>query len=79
MFHEPLIRPLAELERVALVDALIKCRGDKVRVAAALGISLRTVYRRLDAYGMPLDYGRPVVNKSIDATASNGLTVIGMR
>lgn len=58
MLTEPLIRPLAEVERIAFIDAVIKCRGDKVRVGKALGLSLKTVYRRYDEYSLPLGYGK---------------------
>lgn len=79
MFHEPLIRPLAELERIAIVDALIKLRGDKPAVARALGVSLKTLYNKLHEYGLPLDYARPVVNVSVDSPMADALTVSEMR
>ncbi len=43
---------LAEAERELILRALRELRNDKDRVARALGISRRTLYRRLKSYGM---------------------------
>lgn len=51
------IRPLRDLERAAVLDALTRLRGDKRAAARALGISPRTVYHLLHRWGVPLDYG----------------------
>lgn len=40
-------------EREAIVSALEKCSYSKVRAASALGISVRTLYNKMDYYGIP--------------------------
>ncbi|MFN0120816.1 MAG: helix-turn-helix domain-containing protein [Blastocatellia bacterium] len=42
---------LHEVERRHILETLRKCRNDKVRAAAALGIDLSTLYRKLKRYG----------------------------
>jgi DNA-binding NtrC family response regulator len=44
------ITPLAELERAEIMRALAKFNGDKRQAAEALGISLKTIYNRLNHY-----------------------------
>lgn len=46
----PGIRRIREVERELILRALDQMGGDKVKVARALGISRRTVYRRLKEY-----------------------------
>ena len=43
---------LAEMERQAIVDALSKTGGNKVNAAKLLGIGLRTLYRKIDRWGL---------------------------
>ena len=43
---------MTEAERDLIALALQHYRGDKDRIAKALGISRRTLYRRLKAYGL---------------------------
>src|SRR5262249_15461208 len=43
--------PLDDIERRAILARLEKCGGDKRATAASLGISLKTLYNRLNAYG----------------------------
>ena len=50
---------LESLERDAIVDALREYDGNKIRAAAALGISRSTLYRRLRSFG--LESGRTVL------------------
>lgn len=52
---EPVLRipvgtPLAEAERWMIMATLKKCGGNKTRAAALLGVSLKTLYNRLNAY-----------------------------
>ncbi|MCD6098281.1 sigma-54-dependent Fis family transcriptional regulator [bacterium] len=47
---EPDIIPLSELERQTIEKALIRFKGNKKKVAEALGISLRTLYRKIEEY-----------------------------
>jgi DNA-binding NtrC family response regulator len=42
--------PLAEVERRAILSTLEHFAGDKKRTAAALGVSLKTLYNRLKSY-----------------------------
>lgn len=41
---------LAEVERIVITDTLESCNGNKTRTAAVLGISLKTLYNRLNEY-----------------------------
>ncbi|MBL7050111.1 MAG: sigma-54-dependent Fis family transcriptional regulator [Nitrospira sp.] len=43
---------LFEIEKQAILDALDVTRGNKPKAAKELGIGLRTLYRKLDQYGM---------------------------
>ena len=45
-------RPLAEVERQALVDALETCGNNVTRAARALGIHRATLHRKLKSYGL---------------------------
>jgi two-component system, NtrC family, response regulator HydG len=49
----PVGAPLAESERLLIMAALEKFDGDKKRAAAALDISLNTLYNRLNEYKTP--------------------------
>jgi len=42
--------PLDEIERRVTMATLARCNGVKKRAAAILGISLKTLYNRLEAY-----------------------------
>jgi len=46
------VRPLAELERMAIVHALRVCEGNKTRAAQQLGISRQTLRTKLKEYQM---------------------------
>nr|WP_276603388.1 helix-turn-helix domain-containing protein [Nannocystis pusilla] len=47
-----LVRPLAELEREAILGALAATDGNKARAAALLGIDRTTLYRKLKDYAL---------------------------
>lgn len=50
---------LADVERWMIFATLQKCSGNKTRAAALLGVSLKTLYNRLNAYraqGLAMDY-----------------------
>jgi DNA-binding NtrC family response regulator len=47
-----LVRPLAELEREAILAALAATDGNKARAAALLGIDRTTLYRKLKDYAL---------------------------
>ncbi len=50
---------LADVERWMIFATLQKCGGNKTRAAALLGVSLKTLYNRLNAYraqGLTMDY-----------------------
>ncbi len=53
---EIVVRPMVELEKQAIIEALDKYNGNRTIAAAALGISRRTLQNKLKSYGMP-DYG----------------------
>jgi DNA-binding NtrC family response regulator len=46
---------LAEIERKAVEIALDQHHGNRTRAAASLGISVRTLQRKLKAWGMAKD------------------------
>lgn len=48
---ERTIRPLAEIEKEAILSALRMFDGDKLATATALGIGKTTLYRKLAEYG----------------------------
>jgi transcriptional regulator with PAS, ATPase and Fis domain len=41
---------LAEVERAVIIETLRRCKDNKTRTAAVLGISLKTLYNRLNQY-----------------------------
>ena len=45
-------RSLAEVERDLILATIERVNGDKPDAARILGITLRTVYNRLEKYGM---------------------------
>lgn len=45
---------LLEIEKKAILDALNKCSGNKSEAAKLLGIGLRTLYRKLEQYGVEM-------------------------
>jgi len=50
---------LADVERWMIFATLGRCAGNKTRTAALLGVSLKTLYNRLNAYrahGLAMDY-----------------------
>jgi two-component system response regulator HydG len=48
----PLITPLADMERKAILTALDQLKGDKLLAAKLLGIGKTTLYRKLKEYGL---------------------------
>lgn len=63
---------LADVERWMIFATLQKCGGNKTRAAALLGVSLKTLYNRLNAYraqGLVMDY---------TATAQRDIEITGM-
>jgi len=50
--QEPLVTPLAELERQAILGAIRTLNGDKLKAAKLLGIGKTTLYRKLKEYGI---------------------------
>ena len=47
-----LLSPLESLERDAIVQGLLDCRGNKVRAAESLGMSRATIYRKIREYAI---------------------------
>ncbi len=50
--REVAVQPLAEMERIAIVETLRKLKGDKLQTARLLGIGKTTLYRKLKEYGI---------------------------
>src|ERR1700759_1037752 len=48
------MNPLKAAERAALVRVIAECRGNMTRVAAQLGMSRNTLYRRMKRHAIPL-------------------------
>jgi two-component system response regulator HydG len=48
----PGVRPLADLEREAILEAIRALHGDKMQAARLLGIGKTTLYRKLKEYGI---------------------------
>jgi DNA-binding NtrC family response regulator len=46
-------KTLTELEKEHISQILLSCAGNKTKTAKLLGISLRTLYRKIDLYGIP--------------------------
>jgi two-component system response regulator HydG len=46
------VTPLAELERVAILETVRALHGDKLKAAKLLGIGKTTLYRKLKEYGI---------------------------
>jgi transcriptional regulator of acetoin/glycerol metabolism len=46
------VRSLADVERDQIANALQLVQGNKAAAARALGIDRKTLYRKLDAYGI---------------------------
>jgi DNA-binding NtrC family response regulator len=50
--ESPEVKPLAELEREAILGAIRTLNGDKLQAAKLLGIGKTTLYRKLKEYGI---------------------------
>jgi DNA-binding NtrC family response regulator len=48
----PQSKTLAELERIAVIQRLDQCHGNRTRAARSLGVSLRTLQRKLRKWGV---------------------------
>jgi sigma-54 dependent transcriptional regulator, acetoin dehydrogenase operon transcriptional activator AcoR len=53
----PPVNPLKAAERAALVRVIAECHGNMTRVAAQLGMSRNTLYRRMKRHAIPLAHG----------------------
>jgi sigma-54 dependent transcriptional regulator, acetoin dehydrogenase operon transcriptional activator AcoR len=53
----PPVNPLKAAERAALVRVITDCHGNMTRVAAQLGMSRNTLYRRMKRHSIPLAHG----------------------
>lgn len=51
------VNPLRAAERAALVRVIAECHGNMTRVAAQLGMSRNTLYRRMKRHSIPLAHG----------------------
>ncbi len=49
---EPVVLPMEELEKRAIMQALTKWRGNRTRAASDLGISRRTILNKIKRYGI---------------------------
>ena len=48
-------RPLAEVEREVILRTLEFCKGNKARAAEVLGVDVKTIFNKLNEYGLPTD------------------------
>ena len=70
----PIGTNLADVERWMIFATLQKCGGNKTRAAALLGVSLKTLYNRLNAYraqGLAMDYGL-TMDQGVEITRLTG-------
>ncbi|MGH8136780.1 MAG: sigma-54-dependent Fis family transcriptional regulator [Steroidobacteraceae bacterium] len=51
------VNPLKAAERAALMRVIAECHGNMTRVAAQLGMSRNTLYRRMKRHAIPLAHG----------------------
>ena len=73
MLHLPRDVSLAEAERQLILAALEHHGGDKARCAETLGISLKTLYTRLQTYGLGRNGARIANARPVDgADAARG-------
>ena len=49
----PTTLSLEENEKLLMIKALDECNGNKSKAAQILGISRRTMHRKLNEYGLP--------------------------
>ncbi|HEY6484089.1 MAG TPA: sigma 54-interacting transcriptional regulator [Steroidobacteraceae bacterium] len=56
-FSGAVINPLKAAERAALMRVIAECHGNMTRVAAQLGMSRNTLYRRMKRHAIPLAHG----------------------
>ena len=66
---------LADVERWMIFATLEKCGGNKTRAAALLGVSLKTLYNRLNAYraqGLAMDYDAGAGQHSVGDDSLDG-------
>jgi DNA-binding NtrC family response regulator len=74
VLHVPVGTNLADVERWMIFATLQKCGGNKTRAAALLGVSLKTLYNRLNAYraqGLVMDYAA-TANRDVEITDLHG-------
>ncbi len=49
------MRPLKEIEKEAILNTLLKLHWNKKEAAKVLGISRKTLYNKMESYGIPLE------------------------
>ncbi|MGH9412920.1 MAG: sigma-54-dependent transcriptional regulator [Terriglobales bacterium] len=69
------VRPIAELEREAIFDALAHVKGDKIQAARLLGIGKTTLYRKLKEYAYAADQGSDL--SELASSGGNTMTSAG--
>ena len=70
----PAVQALRDLERQAIQRTLRRCGGNRTHAARALRIGLRTLHRKIAAYGIPIPprAGRPRASQRSTDTPSPG-------
>ena len=66
------IRPLADVEREAILHAIEALNGDTALAAKALGISRNTIYGRLRHYGVRIRRQRAICKATIEPRDAHG-------
>lgn len=66
----PVGTSIADMERAMIMATLKRCGGNKTRTAAMLGVSLKTLYNRLNAY-RALDMS-DIPGERIEGSEANG-------
>ncbi len=67
----PVGTSLAEVDRQFIFATLELCEGVKKRAAAILGISLKTLYNRLEEYGLPEQQAAAIRSDSLPSIGDN--------
>ena len=59
---------LEQIEKEAIIDRLAACEGNRTKTAESLGVSIRTLQRRLKAWGIPWLFLEVQHTSNVDST-----------
>lgn len=67
--NSPVVQTLAEVEKAHLIKVLELYGNNKTHAAKALGITLKSVYNKLNAYGLADQYCKEAPKKAVEVVA----------